>query len=481
MKRINQNTPNEVMLNIIRNNASLDYRNRIPVATQGNIKEILGKLQSYRPDWNEFVEILLNVPALELYQAREIDNPLASLKRAAIRPGTWVKEYGIGLVQGHQYDKNATDVFGLSEADIRVNFHQQNRKDKYKVSWSDEIVAQAFYDANGLATMINNIMLSLQNSDNLDEYLIMRDLIKSFDEENPLYNVQVPDFVGGKNLDGSTMTDDELVAAGKMVARQIRTYGSLFRFANRAADYNAEHLPTISRRTRLFATPAFIAALDVEVLSYAFHIDRSEVYGIITEVDDLGIDGAQAILADEDWYVCCDTLLETRSAENPDGLFRNYFLHHWGIYSISRFLPAVLFSTRESTDVSTTNPVPATLAFSNAPETLLKGGGNRVAFVVSDADSAAITNEGVSFEFVPTTITVDAGTYETDQTVTQATIPTSTNTFVEAGPDGYVYVWVGSDEEAPYLTVQGTCVDPDASGDPVTATFTAAVDGNVSD
>ena len=209
-------------------------------------------------------------------------------------------------------------------------------------------------------------------------------------------------------------------------------------------------------------------------MAAAFNIDRVELWGRIVEVDDLGIEGAQALLVDEDWFVCVDTLLETRSAENPDGLFRNYFLHHWGIYSISRFLPAVLFSTRESTDVSNTNPAPATLTFTNAPETLVKGAGNRIAYVVADGDGNAITdNEGVAFEFIPTTIEAS----ESD--VTQATIPTSTNTFVEAGPDGYVYVWIGSDEEAPALTVQGTCVDPATGGSSVTASFTAAVEGNV--
>lgn len=475
MKRINANTPNNVLLNVVRNNASIDYRNRIPVATQGNSLEILSKLESYRPDWNEFVEILLNVPALELYRAREIDNPLARFKRAAIRPGSWIKEIGVGLVKAHSYDKDATNVFGRRDADVRQNFHYQNRKDKYAISVSEEQLAQAFYDETGLASFVNMLMMSLQNSDNLDEYLIMRDLIKQFDEENPIYNVQVPDFVNSKNLDGSDMTQAEIEVAGKQVARLIKSYGSKFRFANRAARYNAEGLPTISRNTLLICSSDFLAAFDVEVLAAAFNISRVELWGQIVEVDDLGIPGAQALLVDEDWFVCVDTLLETRSAENPDGLFRNYFLHHWGIYSISRFLPAVLFSTRESTEVTTTNPVPATLTFANAPETLIKGG-NRVAFAVADSDGAAITNEGVSFEFVPTTITVDAS--ETDTGVTQATIPTSTNTFVEAGPDGYVYVWVGSDEEAPYLTVQGTCVDPAANGNAVTAKFTAAVEGN---
>ena len=466
MKRINANTPNSVLLNVIRNNASLDYRGRIPVATQGNSLEILKRLESYKPDWNEFIQILLNVPALELYRAREIDNPLARFKRTLTRPGSWIQEIGVGLVQAHSYDREATNVFGLREADVRTNYHVQNRKDKYVISISEDILQQAFYEPAGLATFINNLMLSLQNSDNLDEYLIMRDMIAQFDKENPLFNVQVPDFVNGKNLDGTDMTPDEVAQTGKLVARQIRSYGSKFRFANRAALYNAEGLPTISRNTLLICTSDFLAAFDTEVLAAAFNIDRVELFGRIVEVDDLGIEGAQAILCDEDWFVCADTLLETRSIENPDGLYMNHFLHHWGIYSISRFLPAVLFSTRESTDVSTDQPVPASLTYVNAPTTFYRGTGTRVAFQVKDADENVIDNEGVMFEFTPSVLAYEE---------VGPTVPTSTNTFVEAGPDGYAYVWIGSDEEATKLRVLGTCVDSNASGQPVTAWFNVTV------
>lgn len=467
MKRINANTPNSVLLNVVRNNASYDYRNRIPVATQGNTLEILSKLESYRPDWNEFIEILLNVPALELYRAREIDNPLARFKRGAIRPGTWVKEIGVGLVKAHSYDKDATNVFGRRDADVRQSFHYQNRQDKYAISISEEQLAQAFYEETGLASFVNMLMMSLQNSDNLDEYLIMRDLIAQFDEQNPIYNVQVPDFIHGKNLDGTNMTQDEIEQAGKLVARQIKSYGSKFRFANRAADYNPEGLPTISRNTILLCSSDFLAAFDVEVLAAAFNIDRVELWGRIVEVDDIGIEGCQAILADEDWFVCVDTLLETRSAENPDGLFRNYFLHHWGIYSISKFLPAVMFSTRESTDVTHSNPTPASISFTNTPSSLVKGAGNRLAYTVADTNGGNITDtEGVAFEFVPT-----ASSYLSNG---QSNWPTSTNTFVEAGPDGFAYVWIGSDETAPYLSVKGTAVDAGT----VTATVTVAVEGN---
>lgn len=474
MHRINANTPNSVLLNVVRNNASLDYRGRIPVATQGNTLEILDRLQSYKPDWNEFIEILLNVPAMELYRAREVENPLARFKRTLTRPGSWIQEIGIGLVQAHSYDKTATNVFGLREADVRTNYHVQNRKDKYVISIAEEQLSQAFYDSNGLALFLNNLLLSLQNSDNFDEYLIMRDMIAQFDAENPLFNVQVPDFVNGLNLDGTTMTADEVEQAGKQVARQIKAMGSKFRFANKAALYNAEGLPTVSRNTILICSSDFLAAFDVEVLAAAFNVSRVELFGRIIEVDEIGIPGAQAILADEDWFVCADTLLETRSVENPDGLFMNHFLHHWGIYSISRFLPAVLFSTRESTSVTDSHAVPATLTFPTAPATLYKGMGQRVAFSVVDSDSAAITDEGVMFEFVP--VTLEASSEDPiEEDVTVATMPTSTNTFVEAGPDGYAYIWIGSDEEAPALCVQGTCIDKDASGDPVTASFTAEI------
>lgn len=42
-----------------------------------------------------------------------------------------------------------------------------------------------------------------------------------------------------------------------------------------------------------------------------------------------------------------DTLIEFTSIQNPKGLSWNYFLHHWGIYSVSLFVNAVMFTSGE--------------------------------------------------------------------------------------------------------------------------------------
>ena len=58
------------LLNAIRHDATLDYQNRIPIATSGAIQETVRTLQSYRPAWNEFVDALINRIGLTVVRSK---------------------------------------------------------------------------------------------------------------------------------------------------------------------------------------------------------------------------------------------------------------------------------------------------------------------------------------------------------------------------------------------------------------------------
>ena len=150
---------NADIANLVRQNAGIDYQNRVPAATQGNLRETLNTLQSYTPAWNTFIEVLLDQCALPLYRKRSWENKLAKFKTGRIRNGSWVQEVGYYLIKAHSYDKTATNVFGLREPDIAVNFHLQNRKDKYVISLDEDSLAQAFLDEGGLENFVNGCMM----------------------------------------------------------------------------------------------------------------------------------------------------------------------------------------------------------------------------------------------------------------------------------------------------------------------------------
>lgn len=426
------NLNNARIANMVRSNM-VDFGDRIPAATQGNMKDVLKSIQSYRPAWNEWLEVFLDVCALPLYRVNSWRNALGKFKQGRIRNGSWAKEVGYNLIQAHSYDKSATDVFSLREPDVVVNFHLQNRKDRYAITINEDVLAQAFEDEGGLADFAQAVMAQVYNSDEVDEYLIMRELFAMYNETNGFFNYQVPDLA----------TSSDVAADAKEITAMLKETNELFKFPNQAVKYNPEHLPYVSDSTVLFATPKFLALNDVYNLAAAFNMDRAEfVAGVVQTVDEIPIDGAQAILADRDWFVCTDTLIETASIQNPATLGTNHFLHHWGIYSASRMAPAVLFSTAaDSTwEVATPTVTNVSLAFGEGFTYADKGKNTPLVATVTGTNNPS---QGVDF-----TIAGVGG------------VPLSTNTHI--GGNGML--WVGTDEKNAFINVTATSVaDPTKS------------------
>lgn len=423
---------NVQIANQVRAHMPLEYQKRIPKFTQGNIREGLQILQSYEPYWNTFIEVLLDQCCLPLYRARSWQNKLAKFKTGKIRNGSWAMEVGYHLIQAHSYDKSATNVFGLEEPSIVTNFHYQNRKDKYKISIAEDTLAAAFLDEGGLETFVNTVLAQVQNSDNIDEYLIMRDLIAEYDQTNGFYNVQVPDLLSS--------SDPE--ADAKEITEKIRALNLALEFPTRCVKYNNEHLPYVSNGTVLFVTPEFMARNDVYNLAAAFNVQYDDFMASNLQViDELPIEGAQALLTDSDWFVCTDTKIKTASVYNPDGDFTNHFLHHWGIYSCSRMAPAILFSTRADTSWEVTTPTytGVTLALADGYDFATPGEATPLVATVQGENSP---NQAVTYK-----ITGTGGT------------PVSTNTFIT--DDGKL--WVGTDEKNGYLIITATSTEAELS------------------
>lgn len=325
--------------------ASQEYQHRIPAADQGDITETIERLfdDNYRPQLNEFATMLINRIGSVVIRAKSWKNPLAVFKRGLMEYGDTIEEIAFGVIQAKRFDPNKceTDVFACSPPQLEANYHTINRQDRYDMTLSRQMLRRAFVDEYGLQSTIDGITTIPYNSDELDEYLIMRNLLAEYARNNGFYKIEVPDLVNA--------SPDETEGIAKVITQKIRAMVGRLKFYS--GDYNPSHIPTFSRADELvvIGIPEFIAALDVNVIASAFNVSAAQLNVRFIEVDDLGIDGAQAILCDENFFLCCDTLLEFADIYNPKGLAWNSFLHHHGIYSVSRFVNAILFTTEAGT------------------------------------------------------------------------------------------------------------------------------------
>lgn len=346
--------PNAAILDAVRGIASTDYQNRIPAADVAGVAATIENLTS--PDnrrWmNEFIDVLVNRIGMTIARSTSWSNPLAPFKRGMLSYGNTIEEIQVGLLEAHGYDPDRDymekTLFGRERPEVQVNFHTVNRQDFYKVTVNDALLKRAFLDPNGLSGFINQLMQAPTTSDQWDEFLLTASLFREYESNGGFHHVHVPDVA-----DLSSTAED-----AKLALRKMRAMAGNLRFLS--TQYNAAKMPVFANPEDLllFVTPEFNAGIDVEALAGAFNIDRAQMHGKIVELPQsaFGIEGAQAIMTTDEFFVIADTLFESTSQWNPANLHNNYFLHHHQVISASRFVPAVMFTTGADDEVIVIQP-----------------------------------------------------------------------------------------------------------------------------
>lgn len=437
---------NAQILNAIRVDASLAYQQRIPAATQGDITETVNNLVQYRPMMNEFVDALVNRIGDVVIKSKTWSNPLAQFKRGMMQYGETIEELATSLLQAKRYDPNRCyeDVWKCNPPDVMSNFHSINRQDYYDLTVNDMLLRRAFLTDYGLQDLVGRIMETPYTSDYWDEYLIMKNLFVEFARNNWFYKIQVPDAASA-----TTRADKQDKAMA--ITEAVRAQAAKMKFIS--TDWNAAGAPTYTRPEELvlFAEPEFIAMLDVNVIAFAFNASAADINLRVVEIDDFGIDGCQAILADRDIFMCADTLIDFESIRNPKQISWNYFLHHHGIYSMSRFVNAIMFTTEAGSSVS----VP-TIAITGVTVDYATVGGVKPEFAPKGERTRLVAT-------VAGTVTPTNPDYVVPQSVTWVITATEgkklkTGTFIDA--EGVLHV--AEDEENTFVTVTATStfVDP---------------------
>lgn len=441
---------NEDILADIYANSSLEYQHRVPDPTKASLEDSMAAMLEYSPIWNEFQHQLINRIGSELIRATVWDNPLAIFKNPAMMYGATIEEIKAGLIQARTYsadrDYLERDLFGQAPLDIQTAFHSINREDMYKLTVNEQVLKRAFLNPTGLNKLLVEMMKAPSNSDNWDEFVIMASLFKQYDKLNGFHKVQVPDIT----------TPDATEAEAKYSLRQARIIAGNLKFLS--TKYNAARMPVAAQPDELviFATPEWQASVDVEALAGAFNQERMDVSGRIIELpkDHFDVPGAQAIITTKDFFICNDTLLENRSQPNAAGLYTNFFFHHHGIYSASRFAPAVML----------TSHTVETIEIQRVPATTL---------TVDDiVDSHGATVENTVRRDSNAQILWTVGPENATDTTVIWSLSGANSTRTRVDQNGIIHI--SGTETAGTVTVVGS-LDTEEAGEPITRTVEVAI------
>ena len=338
------------------------------------IQRVGSVIMQYEAYQNSFIDALVNRIGMAIVTSKTWDNPWARFKKGTLEMGESVEEIFANIGKVYSYDPHQAESEWMKREmpDVRAAFHRLNFQKFYKVTIQEYELRQAFIAWQEMTDLIARVTGTLYTGMNLDEFTMMKYMIC-----RAVLNAQL-------NYVSVTAQSSDPKDAVKKMRAYARKMTYLTNDYNQAGVYNA----TDYRDNYIFIDADYEANMDVEVLAAAFNMDKAEFIGHLIVVDSFvehdeerlkmlfnEVDNAQyepftsaektslgklaGIMASADWWMVFDVLQTMRQQNNGQGLYWNYWLHAWKIFSLSPFANCVVF-TSETGSITSVTVSPAT-------------------------------------------------------------------------------------------------------------------------
>lgn len=336
------------LLNTIRDNATATYQERIPEATQTNLEAIRYAMidDNNITVANEFMTTLLNKLVKSVVHNKLFTNPLKGLKKGTKPLGDTIEEIYNNFLKGETFDMEGANLLQRKLPDTKTVYHRMNYKMQYPVTVTREALSKAFMSYDALNSFITNIINTLYNSAELDEFMNIKQLIKSALTKSAMKVVE---------LDSDPAKDGE--QAGKDFIKAVKTTSELMVFPSK--DWNAyltaqtkdkTAITTFSRKNEqiLIIDAATNTSVQIDVLASLFNMSVAEFNDCKKIVIDVfPEENVRACLVDEQFFQIFDDLFTISSFYNGKGLYTNYYLNVWQTLAYSILVNAVAFKVPE--------------------------------------------------------------------------------------------------------------------------------------
>lgn len=441
-----------------------DFQQRIPDPTQAGISATMSAL--FQPMngqyFNQFMDILVNRIAYTYVRGQNYKNPLAVFKGNKINYGSTIQEIAPKWIKAHSYEDDAETLLKLHRPESEVWYHSQNRRDQYPISVNVDELRTAFTDEYGLNNLVAQLMNTPNNADEYDEFNIMKNLIAEYETRWGFYKYHLADYPA----------DD---ASGKAFLTALQTLGGKLQFPSSV--YSGTDIPVFAQPSELvlLVTPEAQASLNVNTLAALFNVDLAKVSYRTVLIDEFPIPDAVALLTTEDFFVCHDTLYNTTSFWNPQTLTTTYWLNHWGVYSVSPFVPAVLFTTADGTVTPTITQEVTRLTVTAESGTVGLGGSVGIVTKLNGTIDPADSDADVLVRPDACIYNVSAETPAGDDPATEPAKPVQLNARTRVDNYGVLHVQKTGLKPGDVITVTATSTYVNPSGATVPYTGIATV------
>ena len=441
------------VLNAIRNNATVNYKNYVPIATPDpdSIREIGAIIMDSPSLQNEFLNALFNRIGRVIVESKQYDNPWALFKKGVLEFGETIESVFVDIAKPFQYDPAVaeTNIFKREIPNVRSTFYVMNYQKFYKSTIENVDLKMAFLSWDGITDLISKIVESMYTGANYDEFQVMKYMLAR------------------QILIGRLFPEEIDLSDLHTAVSQIKSVSNKLTFQSRK--YNVAGVSTHAKKNEqmIIINADFDAYMDVNVLASAFNMDKAEFMGRRILVDGFGdidndrldvlfaddptyvkltdaelgaLNDIPAIVVGENYFQIYDNLNEFTEDYNGEGLYWQYWYHVWKTFGVSPFAVAVMFlgATPSITSV-TVSPATATgdsgqnVTFTATVVTANFAPQSVIWSVDSTAEGLGVTVDGAGTVYVPSdvddiNITVTATSTYDDNASDSATLTIGTPT-----------------------------------------------------
>lgn len=346
------------VVNAIRNSASIDYKNYVPVATSDpeSIREIGATIMDMPQLQNEFLSALVNRIGRVIVTSKMFSNPLSMFKKGILEYGEVVEDIFVTLAKPFTFDPDVaeTEVFKKEIPDVRSAFYVMNYKKFYKATVTTDMLRTAFLSWDGVIDLIGRIVDQMYSAASYDEWLTTKYMLAQKLLRGEIYPVTI------------AVPSEE---NAKTIGTSVRALSNEFEFPKTTYTRAGVLNKSDKADQYLIMSSEFDAYIDVNLLSAAFNMDKAEFLGHRVMIDKfsltddetarLGVifDGdptyheitaeenallakVKAVLVDADYFMIFDNNIKFTEIYNPQGLYWNEFYHRWATFAVSPFANA---------------------------------------------------------------------------------------------------------------------------------------------
>jgi hypothetical protein len=333
------------LLNKVRSEGTALYQSRVPEATRTNIETIRFAMmgEDNVQVANEFIETMLNKLCKSIVITKRFTNPLAPFKKGSIPLGDTIEEIYTNFLKADPEGFNGDELFKRELPPTNVVYHRTNLKLQYPITIDRVKLEKAFTSYAHLESFVNSIIEALYNSAELDEFINMKQLIKSASDAKALKQVVVSD----------PLASD---AKAKKFIQEVKTYSGMMKYPS--AEYNSyttaqttdtTPLLTFSRYDEqiLILPEAVNTAVDVTVLANTFNMSVAEFNKTRKVlVDTIPVENAVGLLVDKNFFQVYDKYSIITQFFNAKGIYTNYYLNIEQVMAYSILVNGLLFVTQ---------------------------------------------------------------------------------------------------------------------------------------